>query len=305
MYGFDDLALFAVVARETSMRAAARRLRMPPTTLARRIARLETAVGVPLVRRSTRAFTLTDDGRTLATTSAEALHDLEQAIEDIQSKRQGLTGSLRVTAPVQALRDTIGPWLVDLVADHPGLRLHLFPDNRWLNLVTEGIDLAFRVGPLRDSSDRAIKLWDIPYVLVAAPSLFETHPDLKTLTGPDRLETLPAVIADPMLIWRFEDSQGGQMAVEPQPAARIADLSLSLQAVQSGIGLGYLPKAMITGTGLRQVTVSGWIPTPRQMFAVMPAGKTRSPRVQATLDYIRGRHRTVEQDAPIAGSGGV
>ena len=285
----DDLALFAVVASEPSMRAAARRLGIPPTTLARRIARLETAVGVPLVRRSTRAFTLTDDGRKLAATSTEALHDLELAIEDLQSKRQGLSGSLRVTAPVQALRDTIGPWLVSFAAEHPALRLHLFPDNRWLNLVSEGIDLAFRVGPLRDSSDRAVKLWDIPYALVAVPALFETYPDLANLTDPAQLENLPAVIAEPTPIWRFDGPRDTRLDVEPQPIARIADLSVTLQAVQSGIGLGYLPKAMIMGTTLQQVVMPDWAPTPRQMFAVMPVGKTRSPRVQAALDYVRQR----------------
>ncbi|MDJ0684870.1 MAG: LysR family transcriptional regulator [Alphaproteobacteria bacterium] len=291
MTSLDDLALLPTLARETSLRSAAHRLDMPVSTLSRRLARLENAVGAPLIRRTPRAFVLTEDGRRLAQLCESPLRDLKEAIAEMRDGRAPLSGELRVTGPIQALRDTIGPWLLAFASEHPQLLLSMHPSDRWLDLVSEGFDLAFRVGPLRDSSDIAIKLWDVPYTLAADSAFLDRYPCLLTLDHPDELAAVPAVVAEPMSEWRFLNDEGAIVSAIPQASARIGDLQLAVDSVQAGLGLGYVPRLMAERAGLKPLSVPGWRPLDREMYAVLPAGRMRSARVQAALDHVRRRYR--------------
>ncbi len=290
MTDYDDLALFLDVAKERSLRAASRRLRIPISTVSRRLAALEQSLGTQLLVRTNRVFTLTDDGRDLVARCVRPFEDVAHAVERIQGRQERLTGELRITAPVQALRDTIGSWLIDFAEMHPDLSLRITPTDNWVDLIAEGYDLAFRVGPLQDSADISRKLWDIPFDLVASKNFLDQHQDAKVLNAPDQVLALPTLVADPVKRWRFVRDDGTETAVSPNPRFRISDIFLCMKAANIGMGIAYAPAQMIPQfPNLVPLQINGWRTLPREMYAIIPYGRHRSAKIRAVTDYVRDR----------------
>lgn len=291
---FDDIAMFVGVANAGSFAAAAKALSMPTSTVSRRIAMLEAALGTQLIRRTTRAFALTDDGLALADRCRLALDEIEGATSSLGSNAGRLKGRFRVTAPAYICPDVLGTWLLEFAADHPDLTLDLRLSNAEPDLVEEGIDLSFQVGPLRDQRHIARKLWTFPYTLCAAKHLVETRPELRELQHPRELADHPCVVTPPLDTWRFE--RGSHEDFSFVPSSHVVssdDWRVGTSAVKMGMGIGYLPNALVEGDlgqGLVALDLDGWHPASRDLFVVYPASRQLSPKVRAAIDFaLRGR----------------
>ncbi|GIL38168.1 LysR family transcriptional regulator [Roseiterribacter gracilis] len=292
--GFDDVAIFVRVARGGSFVAAARALDLPTSTISRRIAQLEARLGVQLLRRTTRAVSLTDDGRAFADRCGVAFDEIATAADNLRETGEVLRGTLRVTAPPFVCPDTFAPSLLEFAARHPELVLDLHFTNAAPDLVEEGVDLAFQLGPLRDGRHVARKLWAIPHVLCASPALLAQRPALLQLTHPRQLADHPCVVTPPMKVWSFERDKD-EVSLTPRTlGATISDMALAEKAVRQGLGLGYLPSTLVDGAlkdgTLVRIELDGWTPDTRDFFAVYPASRQLSPKVRAAIDHaVAGR----------------
>ncbi|HWU81383.1 MAG TPA: LysR family transcriptional regulator [Caulobacter sp.] len=241
MLGYDDVAIFLRVAREGSFVAAARGLGLPTSSVSRRVAALEARLNTQLLRRTTRAVGLTDDGRAFADRCAAAMDEIEAATRGLDLCNARLSGRLTVTAPYHVCNEDFAPHLLDFAAAHPDLIMDLRLTNGAPDLIEEGVDVAFQLAPLPDGRHVARKLWAAPYGVFASQVFLDRHPEAVGLDHPRRLARLPAIATPPINGWRFgETFTFGPRAL----GATVDDLSLGALAVRRGLGVGYLPKGL-------------------------------------------------------------
>lgn len=287
----DDLAFFITVADTGGFTAAARRLRTPLATISRRVAALEQSLGTPLLVRTTRRVRLTDAGQALYERSRDAVAVLRQAEEALTTQAAAPAGRLRLTAPNSFAQATLHRWVAGFLARYPDVRLELVLTGRYVDLVQEGIDLGIRVGPLEESSLIARHLCEMEYALVAAPSLLATHgvPDT-----PQALGRLPAIwLGDPggRVRWRLRGPERTAV-VEVRPRVHVNDLATAVELAADGVGMLLAPRYITAphlAAGGLAALLPAWMPPPRSLYAIWPAGRQVLPALRAFVDFVAAR----------------
>lgn len=234
-----NLEAFVAAADLRSFTKAAKRLRLSPSALGRRIAQLEEEVGVTLFHRNTRTVRLTDEGDRFYRRSRGALVELEQAHAELGSLRARPSGRLRVEAPTILGRYLVVPALPRFVARHPSVQVELSLRDTASDQVAEGIDVALRVGPVPDSGLVAKRLGRTRMCICAAPSYLErqgTPKSVEDLADHERLAFAPHGRAIP---WRLRD---GTTEREVEPGARVTvdDAQALIDLAVGGAGLAWV-----------------------------------------------------------------
>jgi DNA-binding transcriptional LysR family regulator len=278
MADLNSLIVFAKVVEANSFSEAARRLKMPVSTVSRRIAELEDQLGIRLLERSTRNLRLTELGAEVleqATCTAE----IGQAVENIVSNRLStVSGTLRLSAPPTISDTLLMPLVIAFQATYPDVRVRVFVTDRHIDHIAEGIDLAFRLGRLRDSSLVARKILTYRRQLVASPKY------LKTQKAPQSPQDLldHRLIAfwrrDPEASWTFLHKDGEHKeTVTFQPYLAISDFAGLTPALLAGRGIGELPP-VVQPHLMRQT----------RLVEVMP--DWRFPSFDLSLVHLGNRH---------------
>ncbi|MGU5666621.1 LysR substrate-binding domain-containing protein [Aeromonas hydrophila] len=170
MRNLDDLAVFVQVMERGSFSGAARDMHLTPKLVSTRIARLEQALGVTLFERNTRSLRITDEGRAIAERARAALAMLEDMQELAASGRQGLHGTIRLTAPTPFGRKYVTPAIAEFCRLHPQVGFELRLSDQVQDLYADDLDLAIRMGELADSRLVARRVASNRRILVAAPA---------------------------------------------------------------------------------------------------------------------------------------
>src|ERR1700761_5249501 len=170
MIHFDAIPVFVKVVEAGSFSAAARLLNMPKTTVSAKIAALERRLELKLIQRTTRKLHVTEAGMKYFRHCSNALHEIELGEAALQSTQGEPTGVLRVTAPVDIGHLVLPRITQAYLARYPGTSVELLVSNRFVDLIGEGVDLAIRAGPLKDSSLVARRFFDVGATLWAAPA---------------------------------------------------------------------------------------------------------------------------------------
>lgn len=288
MIALEDVRLFVVVARHLSFVEAARRTGVPTSTVSRRIARLEEGMGVRLLQRTSRRVGLTSEGARLLERAGPLLEELGAVLDTAADREDEPAGRLRVTAPVMTGAQRIAPALFSFAARYPRVTVELTLTNAVLPLIDEGIDLAFRVGPVHDAELVARRLWSVPYALAASPRFVRQV--LKGRTRLDRgaLGSLPAVVTRPGGTWRLRRRDGSIEEIRPREHVCVNEPRVAIAAAAQGLGVVCAPSEVIAerGAGLVQLTVSGRTIEPRELFAVYPSRRLLPARVRRALDWV-------------------
>lgn len=236
----NRVAVFSRVVDAGSFTGAARQLGLPKSSVSRAVKQLEEELGVRLLNRTTRQLRLTDAGRVYHDGVSRALVGLEDARQAVSAAEREPTGTVRVTAPVDLAARVLTPILGRFVRQHPGIKVDLVLTNRYLDLVSEGIDLALRAGRLEDSSLIARSLG------LASGGLFAAPVYLKRRGTPRRVTELTkhdCVLFRPQgerARWELVGPRG-PVEVEVDGAIRSDDFSFVFHAVAEGLGIGILP----------------------------------------------------------------
>ena len=175
MIDLNSLVIFATVADANSFSEAARRLKMPISTVSRRIAELEDQLGVRLLERSTRNLRLTDVGSEVLEQARRSV-EISEAIDNVVSNRlSNISGLLRLSAPPSISDTMLQPLVGAFHASYPDVRVEIFVTDRYVDHIAEGIDLVFRIGAgaERDSSLVAKKIMTYRHRLLASPAYLE------------------------------------------------------------------------------------------------------------------------------------
>jgi DNA-binding transcriptional LysR family regulator len=170
MADLNTLVIFAKVVEANSFSEAARRLKMPVSSVSRRIAELEKLLGVSLLERSTRGLRLTDIGTGILEYARRGA-ELSEAVDSIVSDQlSAVSGSLRLSAPPSISDTLLSPLIGAFQVAHPNVRVQILVTNRFVDHIAEGVDLVFRVGALKDSSLVARTILNYRHQLVASPA---------------------------------------------------------------------------------------------------------------------------------------
>ena len=242
MADLNSLVLFAKVVEANSFSEAARRLHMPISTVSRRIAELEDQLGIRLLERSTRNLRLTELGAEVLEHAIRTA-ELSESVENIVSNRLSeVSGTLRLSA-MPSISDTLlTPLVTAFQASYPNVRIQIFVTNRMVDLITEGIDMAFRLGALKDSSLVARRILTYRHQLVASPIYLESYTppqDPQDLLN-HRLLTFWHGGSD--CNWSFVHSDGERTeTLSFRPYLTMNDFTGLAPALLAGGGIGDLP----------------------------------------------------------------
>lgn len=291
MLDLNDIVVFARVVEAGSFTAAARLLAMPKTTVSRRIAALEREVGVRLLQRTTRSLNMTDAGRLYYEQSSQALRTIEEANLRLAEARAEPSGTIRISAPVGFGAYFLNSAVVAFLEIYPKTKVELRLTDDRLNLVEDGIDLAFRTGVLQDSTLIARKLGSTHRLLCASPDYLARN---GVPEGPADLTHHLCVIAGPSTSaahWVL-DGPGGQETVMVAGRFAANEMQAVVAAALAGFGVAQLPQAIAEGliNEGRLHRVLGDYTTPAGGLHVLyPSSRHLSPLVKAFIELAAER----------------
>jgi len=243
MADLNALMVFAKVVEANSFSEAARRLAMPTSTVSRKVAALEDRLGVRLLERSTRKLRLTDIGAEIFEHALRGV-EVSDAIARIVSNQRGeISGTLRLSTPPSISDSLLAPLVTAFQASYPGVRVRIMVTDRHVDHITEGVDIAFRVGQMANSALTARTLVRYRHRLLASPDYLQRHEPPAHPQDLHKHRLLAFSFWSPEHSWHFEAAGRGAngITVSFQPYLAMNDYAGLATALVSGAGIGDLP----------------------------------------------------------------
>ena len=278
---------------------AARKMGVSKSAVSKHVSALEARLGARLLNRTTRRVNPTEIGLAYYDRAARVLSGAQEADAMAASMQGTPQGELRISAPLSFGIRHLGPAVSDFLNAYPEVSARISLDDRFVELVAEGFDLAVRVGALPDSTLIARKLSETALVLIAAPAY------LRRAGAPETLDDL----AEHQLLhysnlasghsWRLRGPNGDERQVRAAGRLTINNGDALLRAACDGLGIALSP-AFIAAEALasgRVVEVLPWArPAPLGIWAVYPAGRYTQPKLRAFVDFLAERFRASGPD---------
>lgn len=277
---------FVRVVETGSFSGAARQLGVGQPAVSKQIAQLEDRLQVRLLLRSTRGLTPTDAGLRFYERARIAIREAEEAELEARGAGAGLSGRLRISAATTFARLMIIPRLPRFLADHPDLDVDVILDDRVIDLVSEGIDLAVRMGDLPDSSVVARRIGTGRRSVVATPA-YLARAGIPQVPGdlPDHEAVIYSQLGDG---WVFRRA-GAEASVVVRGRVRVSAAEGIRAAVIADMGLAVVSDWMFApelANGRVRRVLEGWTLPPIDLWAVFPTGRLASAKARAFADFV-------------------
>jgi len=285
-----DLNLFLRVLDLGSISAAARSLDLSVAVASQRLKRLERGLGVRLLHRTTRQLKPTPEGIALADQGRHLVEELDVLTSSLAGNAKNIAGTLRVTIPASFGRQYISPLLPQFVARHPRLRLDIDLSDQMRDLVSEGMDLAIRIGTLRDSELVATRLAVNRRVLCASPDYLRRH---GTPMQPDDLTRHECLLMssnrESANVWRLRGPDGEKIDVRLQGRLRSNLGEVIRDAAIGGLGIALHSTWHVCEdlrAGRLKIVLPNYQLPDSGIYAVMPQRRMVLPRVRAFVEFL-------------------
>jgi DNA-binding transcriptional LysR family regulator len=286
---WQEMAVFVRVAESGSLSRAGRELKLSQPSVSRIVGALEARLGTSLLLRTTRSISLTDAGALYLERAKYLLAEMEEA-EQAARGVDSLHGVIRLAMPVLYGTRAVIPTLATFLAGHPDLRVEMIMSDARQNLITDGVDVAIRlgVGPLDDSTFGARRLAQVERLVVAAPTYLSAH---GAPANPADLARHDCIVQHGLFgreSWRFTHNQT-ITSVNIPAKLWINSAPGVLAAAVAGLGIALATRVM-AGEELRtgQLTqlLEPYRLDPAEVYAVFPAGPRPSAKVRAIVDHL-------------------
>lgn len=286
---FANLQTFVAIVEVGSISGAAERLGLPKSAVSRRLAELEASLGASLIQRTTRRQNLTDSGRALYARGVAILADLDEAESAVSQASRALKGGIRVALPLSFGLLHLAPLIQAFMTQHPDVRFDLDFNDRQIDLMQEGFDLAIRIATLEDSSLIARRLAPIRHIVCASPGYLEQHGAPETAADLTRHACLAySNVRDPgVWTYRGPDGQAASVRVPVRLAASSGDFLVRAAIADEGLLLlpsFYVHEAVRSGRLIRVLGDHVW--PELSAYAVYPPTRHLSGRVRALIDFL-------------------
>jgi DNA-binding transcriptional LysR family regulator len=290
---FASLRAFVAVVNAGSFARAAERLGLSRAMVSKHVQQLEDRLGARLLQRTTRRLSLTEAGKAFHGRAERLIADLEEAEAAVASEGAAPRGTLRISAPVSFGARWVAPALAGFLAGHDGLAGDLVLNDRIVDLVEEGFDLAIRIARLPDSSLIARKLAPCRVALVAAPAYLKRAGAPRAPDDLARHNCLGYAYAASGDTGRFVRAGGGApQTVRVRGTLNANNGDALAAASREGLGIAVLPTFLV-GEDLRlgrlTCVLDGWEPEALDVNAVYPQNRHLSAKVRAFVDFLAAR----------------
>ena len=280
---------FVLVVDTGSFSAAARRLKVGQPAVSKLVAQLEERLGVKLLVRTTRGLTATEAGLNYYERARRSIEEADEAESAARGAGSGLTGRLRICGAVTFARIHLMPRLPEFLARHPELEMEVVLDDRNIDLVQEGIDVALRMGQLSDSSLTAKRIASGRHVVVGTPAYFERT---GKPTAPGDLAAHQAVIYDQEAggqDWTFQRDDA-EIAVTLKGRLRVSAAEGVRAAVLANAGFAVASEWMFSpeiADRTVQMVLQDWELPRIDLWAVFPAGRTATTKARTFTQFVQ------------------
>ncbi|MCP3462911.1 LysR family transcriptional regulator [Bradyrhizobium sp. CCGUVB23] len=281
-----SMETFVRVVETGSFSGAARQLRVGQPAVSKSVAQLEEYLGVKLLTRSTRGLTPTEAGLGYLERARRALEEAAEAELAARGAGAGLKGGLRICAAVTFARIHLIPLLPKFLAQNPELDLEVVLDDRQIDLIQEGIDVALRMGKMMDSALTARRIARCKRLVLGTPAYFDRA---GTPSTPSELSKHQAVVyLQEGSIWSFR-RESSELAVTVHSRLRVSAAEGVRAAVLADGGLTIASEWMFSPelrSGAVRAVLSEWSLPALDLWAVLPTGRTATAKARAFVDFF-------------------
>lgn len=286
------IAVFARVVEANGFTNAANGLGMSKAAVSKQVSRLEDRLGVRLLNRSTRRLGLTEAGRDFYERARRIVSEVEEAEQAASSRQVSPRGLLRVNAPVTYGITHLSPILPEFMKRYPEIRVELVMNDRFVDLIEEGFDLAVRVADLPDSSLVARRLRGARHLVCAAPAYLAQRGTPRVPADLARHDCLLYSYLSTGDEWRFLGPDGKSASVRVAGPLRSNNGDALHQAAIAGLGIIYTPdffhaEALAQGRLVR--VLEDWQTPATAIHVVYPPGRPLGAKVRVFVDYLAER----------------
>lgn len=289
---FEELTAFVQVVESGSFSAAAERLAIAKSAVSRRIAELETRLGAQLLRRTTRRLSLTESGRGFYGRAVRLLADLDEAELAVSREHGRLRGTLRIAAPLTFGVRHLGPAIREFAVHHPQVVFDIDFNDRQVDLIQEGFDVAVRIARLEDSTLVARRLAPVRLVVCASPEYLARRGTPETPAGLASHACLSYTLASDPRVWRFQGPDGTEDSVKVQSHLGANNGDFLCEAALAGHGILLSPtfivyESLAEGRLVTLFDDHQWSNV--DAYVVYPRTRHLSVRVRAFVDFLAER----------------
>lgn len=284
MQDLNEMAIFAIVVGSGSFTKAAEKLKLPKSTVSRKVSQLEKRIGVRLINRTTRNLKPTETGKLYYSECQKMLEQADEADRIVNNMQSEPSGLLRISTPL-----AFGtPFFIDVIKQflekYPKVNVEIISDNKQVDMLEQEVDIAFRVGPLSDSSLIARNIGTARLSLCASPEYIRKYGEPQSIQDLEK----HTCISHPVSPWTFQTSNG---KIEFVPRSRMIanDMEMIRKMVREGFGIGAVPQILIS-EDLNNKSLVKILPDisfqERTFYLVYPSRREPPSKVVAFTDFI-------------------
>lgn len=287
---YNDLYAFLLVAQEKSFARASEKLGISPQALSKTIKVLEQRLGLQLFNRTTRTVSLTHAGERLFTAAKDSFARLDGELNRLAHYRNAPSGTVKITAGLQVVQNTLIPKLADFQSQYPDITVHLSANNRFVDIVAEGFDAGVRLGDDVGEMMIAVKISEpLAMAVVASPSYIKQFGLIKT---PDELASHQGIgyVMSSGKLYEWELIAHSKSLVKTPPCRWLFDDDEAVKtACLHGLGLAYLPQTMVAdelSNGKLVAVLPAYCPSLPALYLYYPH-RNISPALKVVIERLR------------------
>ncbi len=280
---------FIDVVEAEGFSAAARRNGRSKALLSKYVRELEDDLGALLLNRTTRQFSLTEAGHTYYRSASDILKEIDNLADLVRETNRDLKGTIRVSAPRTFIDAGVGHSMIDFAAANPEIKLEITSDDRFVDLVEEGFDVAIRITRLTDSSLIVRKLAPFKIYVCGSPEFLKRHPELKKPSDLARVPCITDTNYRSLSNWQFRTANGAVETVTVSGPIEVNSPSACMQAVKAGLGISILPDFVacpLMRSGEIVPLFEDLMPDDAGIYAVYPHRRYLPAKVRAFVDFL-------------------
>jgi len=293
MHNLNDMMVFLTVVEHQSFTLAADAISLPKSNISRKVSRLEAALGVRLLERSTRSLRLTEIGKTYYEHCVRINEEITNSQKCIETMSSVPRGVIKLCTSVTIGQSLIAPLLMQFNELYPDIQVQLQLTNRRIDIIEEGFDLVLRVGESADSSLISKKLMNTNLKLYASPQYINNQNTLKEITIENLVnhKCLFMNATSHSNQWVLNDKNESE-TVKLNPSFVCDDFNVIYQMTLNGAGISLLPeylcKDAISDNRLQQV-LNSWQSTKISLYAIYASRKGVTPKIRAMIDFLENK----------------
>jgi len=284
-----EMEAFATVVDQGGFTDAAKKMGISKSAVSKHVSSLEARLGARLLNRTTRRVSPTEIGLAYYDRARRVLNDAGEADALVAAMQSAPSGLLRISVATDFGVNHLSPVLGEFLQAYPDITVNMVLNNRYVELISEGFDMAIRIGELEDSTLRARRIAETTRKMIAAPGYFRQYGRPERIDDLNEHKLLHYSNQSSAAVWKITAPSGEKRQVRTAGWLTVNDGQSLLNACVAGLGIAYLPSflyAEAMARGLVEEAIPGLPLEVQGIYAVYPPGRFTQPKVRAFIDFL-------------------